>query len=44
MAIVVKNGIVEGMTETTLAPNGLATRAQAAVMLKRWLTSVGFSS
>ncbi|WP_238392455.1 S-layer homology domain-containing protein [Paenibacillus antri] len=44
MAIVVKNGIVEGMTETTLAPDGLATRAQAAVMLKRWLTSVGFSS
>ncbi|WP_309122425.1 S-layer homology domain-containing protein [Paenibacillus sp.] len=44
MAIVVKSGIVEGMAETTLAPNGLATRAQAAVMLKRWLTSVGFSS
>ncbi|MCI3922698.1 S-layer homology domain-containing protein [Paenibacillus sp. TRM 82003] len=42
MAVAVKEGIVEGMTETTLAPAGNATRAQATVMLQRWLTHIKF--
>jgi N-acetylmuramoyl-L-alanine amidase len=44
LAIAVKEGIIEGMTETSLAPNGRATRAQAAVMLNRWLSGIGFIS
>jgi len=42
IAIAVHKGIIQGMTETTIAPNGNATRAQAAVMLKRWLTNIDF--
>jgi hypothetical protein len=42
MAIAVSEGIIEGMTESSLSPNGNATRAQAAVMLHRWLSGIGF--
>ena len=42
MAIAVRDGVVQGLTETSLAPNAPATRAQAAVMLKRWLTNIDF--
>ncbi len=42
MAVAVKEGIVEGMTSTTLAPKGDATRAQSAAMLHRWLRSIDF--
>ncbi|WP_199624360.1 S-layer homology domain-containing protein [Paenibacillus alkalitolerans] len=41
-AIVIRAGIVQGMTETTLAPRSNATRAQAAAMLHRFLDSVDF--
>ena len=41
-AAAVKAGIIQGMTENTLAPRELATRAQAAVMLERMLRGVGF--
>lgn len=34
----IANGIVNGMTETTLAPTATATRAQMAVILKRFMT------
>lgn len=36
MAWAVGQGIVEGMTETTIVPEGTATRAQAATMLYRY--------
>ena len=36
MAWAVKNGIIQGMTETTLAPKGTATRAQIAAVLMRY--------
>ena len=36
MAWAVENGIVTGVTATTLAPQGTATRAQAAAMLMRF--------
>ncbi len=32
----VENGIIQGMTETTLAPKGTATRAQIAAVLMRY--------
>lgn len=35
MAWAVENGIVNGLTETTLAPQGAATRAQIATILMR---------
>ncbi|MBE6944702.1 MAG: S-layer homology domain-containing protein, partial [Ruminococcaceae bacterium] len=35
MAWAVENGIVNGLTETTLAPRGTATRAQIATILMR---------
>ena len=34
------NGIVNGMTETTLAPQGTATRAQVATMLMNFCENV----
>lgn len=33
----VQTGIIKGMTETTVAPKGNATRAQGAVILKRFM-------
>jgi hypothetical protein len=42
IAAAVKAGIVDGMTDTTIAPNENATRAQSATMLKRLLTNAGF--
>lgn len=36
------NGIISGMSDTQFAPQGIATRAQAAVMLKRFLVHVNF--
>ena len=33
----VQTGIIKGMTETTVVPKGNATRAQGAVMLKRFM-------
>ena len=33
----VEEGIIDGMTPTTLEPTGTATRAQAAAMLQRFL-------
>lgn len=38
----VKSGIIGGMSETALEPKQNATRAQATVMLKRFLTFVGY--
>ncbi len=35
----VKEGIITGMTDTILAPQGQATRAQISVMLMRYLNS-----
>ena len=35
----VQTGIIKGMTETTVAPKGNATRAQGAVILKRFMQS-----
>lgn len=37
MAWAVENGIISGMTETTIAPQGTATRAQCAAMLMRFV-------
>lgn len=42
VAITVHEGIIEGMTPTTLVPTGQATRAQAATMLQRWLSNINF--
>lgn len=42
VAVTVREGIIQGMTETTLDPHSNATRAQAAVMLERWLSSIKF--
>ena len=36
MAWAVENGIIQGMTETTLVPKGTATRAQVATILMRY--------
>lgn len=33
----VRNGIIGGMTADTLAPQGLATRAQVAAILERFI-------
>ncbi|SHE13525.1 Endo-1,4-beta-xylanase A precursor [Chlamydia abortus] len=42
LAAAVKAGIVDGMTDTTIAPRNDATRAQAAAMLNRLLNNAGF--
>jgi hypothetical protein len=42
IAQTVEAGIITGMTPDTFAPNENATRAQAAVMLKRLLQHVQF--
>ncbi|MCZ8522192.1 MULTISPECIES: S-layer homology domain-containing protein [Paenibacillus] len=42
VAEAVQAGIIQGMTETTFAPTDKATRAQAAVMLKRMLTYIQY--
>ena len=36
----VENGIIQGMTETTLVPKGTATRAQVATILMRYCETV----
>ena len=36
----VDNGIVTGMTDTTIVPQGSATRAQAAIMFMRYMSVV----
>lgn len=41
-AAAIQHGIINGMTDTTLAPGENATRAQAAVMLERMLRGIGF--
>ncbi len=40
MAWAVENGIITGMTDTTIAPQGTATRAQCAAMLMRYVENV----
>ncbi|HEY2494667.1 MAG TPA: Ig-like domain-containing protein [Paenibacillus sp.] len=42
VAKVVQEGILQGVTATSFQPKGNATRAQAAVMLKRLLVTVGY--
>jgi len=42
MGIAVIEGIIEGMSETSLSPNDNATRAQATVMLQRWMKNLRF--
>ncbi|MEN1989209.1 SwmB domain-containing protein [Paenibacillus hubeiensis] len=42
VAKAVQEGIIQGMTSTTFQPQGNATRAQAAVMLKRVLNKLGY--
>ncbi|MBY0217277.1 Ig-like domain-containing protein [Paenibacillus illinoisensis] len=42
VAKAVQEGIIQGMTSTTFQPTGNATRAQAAVMLKRVLNKIGY--
>ncbi|WP_079909655.1 S-layer homology domain-containing protein [Paenibacillus sp. 32352] len=42
MAEAIEAGIVDGMTDTTIAPTKQATRAQSAAMLKRLLTKANF--
>lgn len=42
LAAAVKAGIVDGMTDTSIAPRNDATRAQAATMLNRLLSNAGF--
>ncbi|WP_459954318.1 SwmB domain-containing protein [Paenibacillus pini] len=37
-----KEGIIQGVTTNTFQPKGYATRAQAAVMLKRLLSKIGY--
>lgn len=37
MAWAVQNGLISGMTDTTLAPQGKATRAQVAAILQRYI-------
>ena len=39
MQYLIQTGIIKGMTETTAAPKGNATRAQGAVILKRFMSS-----
>jgi hypothetical protein len=40
MAWAVSRGLITGRTETTLAPGGTATRAEAATMLKRYMENI----
>ena len=40
MAWAVENGIITGMTDTTIEPQGTATRAQCAAMLMRFIENV----
>ena len=40
MAWAVEHGIITGMTDSTLAPQGTATRAQCAAMLMRFIENV----
>jgi hypothetical protein len=40
MAWAVANGLVTGRTATTLAPQGTATRAEAAALLQRYITDI----
>ena len=40
MAWAVEHGIITGMTDTTIVPQGTATRAQCAAMLMRFIESV----
>lgn len=42
VAKAVQEGIIQGMTSKTFVPQGNATRAQAAVMLKRVLDKLGY--
>ncbi|WP_284644634.1 S-layer homology domain-containing protein [Paenibacillus silviterrae] len=42
LATAIEAGIVDGMTDTTIAPRELATRAQSATMLKRLLSGADF--
>jgi len=42
MAEAIEAGIVDGMTDSTIAPASQATRAQSATMLKRLLTRANF--
>ncbi|WP_028547325.1 S-layer homology domain-containing protein [Paenibacillus sp. UNC451MF] len=42
LAEAIEAGIVDGMTDTTIAPTKQATRAQSAAMLKRLLTKSNF--
>ncbi|MNY71032.1 hypothetical protein D3C86_2092880 [compost metagenome] len=42
VAVAVSTGIVNGVTETTFVPAASATRAEAGVMLKRFLQFVQF--
>ncbi|MDR6549661.1 S-layer homology domain-containing protein [Paenibacillus qinlingensis] len=42
MAFTLQRGLIQGVTETQLNPNAYATRAQAAVMLKRLLIYLQF--
>ena len=40
MAWAVEHGIITGVTDTTLVPQGTATRAQCAAMLMRFVENV----
>ncbi|MNY36097.1 Endo-1,4-beta-xylanase A precursor [compost metagenome] len=42
MAFTLQKGLIQGVTETQLNPNASATRAQAAVMLKRLLIYLAY--
>lgn len=42
VAKAVKEGIIQGVTTNTFQPQGNATRAQAAVMLKRVLDKLNY--
>ncbi|WP_159881033.1 glycerophosphodiester phosphodiesterase family protein [Paenibacillus puerhi] len=42
VAAAIDAGLMNGMTPSTLEPQGEATRAQAAVMIKRFLSKAGF--
>ncbi|MFE6798253.1 S-layer homology domain-containing protein, partial [Paenibacillus chitinolyticus] len=42
VAAAVHAGLMNGMTDGTLAPASEATRAQSAVMLRRFLVTAGF--
>jgi hypothetical protein len=41
MAVAIEQHIIDGMTSSTLVPDGTATRAQAAVVIKRLLVYLG---